>query len=64
VPHARTTVSFILLEIWLLIWLGTRLWQRAGETAWYQATQIPVETPIVAAPVGGEVTPGLAAGSQ
>jgi hypothetical protein len=29
-------VSFLLLQLILLSWLGTRLWQRASETLWYQ----------------------------
>jgi hypothetical protein len=28
--------SFLLSQLILLSWLGTRLWQRAGETIWYQ----------------------------
>lgn len=63
VPSPATGVSFVVLEVWMLLWLGTRLWQRAGETAWYQRTQIPVETTITAVPVTGEAAPGMAAGS-
>jgi hypothetical protein len=62
-PSAATGLSFVLLEIWMLLWLGTRLWQRAGETAWYQRTQIPAAiepvTPVMAA-TPGEPAPGLA----
>ncbi len=29
-------ISFLLGQAVLLIWLGTRLWQRASETVWYQ----------------------------
>ncbi len=61
VPSTRVGVSFVLLEIWMLLWLGMRLWQRAGETAWYQRTQIPADTPTVTAP---EAAPGMAMGSQ
>jgi hypothetical protein len=63
VPSNRVGLSFVLLEIWMLLWLETRLWQRAGETAWYQRTQIPVETTITAVPITGEAAPGMAAGS-
>jgi hypothetical protein len=28
--------SFLVTQLMLLSWLGTRLWQRAGETIWYQ----------------------------
>lgn len=64
VPSAATGASFVLLEIWMLLWLGTRLWQRAGETAWYQRTQIPVETPMAITPAPNETMPGMAMGSQ
>jgi len=64
VPSTRVGLSFVLLEIWMLLWLGTRLWQRAGETAWYQRTQVPkveVVTPtITSAPA--EPASGLATG--
>ena len=29
-------VSFLMGQVVLLVWLGTRLWQRAGEIVWYQ----------------------------
>lgn len=29
-------LSFLVTQLMLLIWLGTRLWQRASETIWYQ----------------------------
>ncbi|HLK32147.1 MAG TPA: hypothetical protein VKT29_03595 [Terriglobales bacterium] len=64
VPSGDTGLAFIVLEIWMLVWLGTRLWQRAGETAWYQRTQIPVGSPTVAVAAPGEAVPGMAAGSQ
>jgi len=35
-------VSFLMTQLMLLSWLGTRLWQRAGETLWYQR-RFPVE---------------------
>lgn len=63
VPSTRVGVSFVLLEVWMLLWLGTRLWQRAAETAWYQRTQIPspVESAISAfAAAPGEPAPGMA----
>jgi len=66
-PSAATGLSFVLLEIWMLLWLGTRLWQRAGETAWYQRTQIPAQMePIIPAAAGvpGEPATGLATGGQ
>ena len=63
VPSTRVGVSFVLLEIWMLLWLGTRLWQRAGETAWYQRSQIPAATPTVTEPTASEPMPGMAMGS-
>ena len=67
VPSAATGLSFVLLEIWMLLWLGTRLWQRAGETAWYQRTQIPAAiepvTPVIATPEGA-AAPGFATGNE
>jgi hypothetical protein len=35
VPPQAIGASFLLGELALLVWLGTRLWQRAGEIAWY-----------------------------
>jgi hypothetical protein len=64
VPAASVGISFVLLEIWMLLWLGTRLWQRAGETAWYQRTQVPAEMAAMPAVVAGDATPGMAVGSQ
>ena len=32
----RIGVSFLLTQLIVLSWLGTRLWQRASETIWYQ----------------------------
>ena len=66
-PSAATGLSFFLLEIWMLLWLGMRLWQRAGETAWYQRTQIPATiepvTPVLAGTPGGPAS-GFAIGNQ
>jgi hypothetical protein len=35
VPHEHMGLSFLLAQLTLLLWLGARLWQRAGETVWY-----------------------------
>jgi hypothetical protein len=60
VPSTSVGISFVLLEIWMLLWLGTRLWQRAGETAWYQRTQVPMRVePVTPAAAG---VPGMATG--
>ena len=36
VPHQHIGLSFLLGQIALLFWLAARLWQRAGETVWYE----------------------------
>ena len=38
-------VSFLLSQAVLLVWLGTRLWQRASETLWY-AQQFTAPAPV------------------
>jgi len=48
-------VSFLLTQLILLSWLGTRLWQRASETIWYQRRYAEVATepePAPAPPAG------------
>jgi len=42
-------VSFLLQQVVILIWLGTRLWQRASETIWYRRAY-PVTAPAIAPP--------------
>ncbi len=36
VPHEHIGLSFLLGQLSLLFWLAARLWQRAGETVWYE----------------------------
>ncbi len=36
VPSTAVLTSFFLLQVGMLLWLGTRLWQRSSETAWYR----------------------------
>jgi hypothetical protein len=36
IPPERVGLSFFVLETTLLWWAGTRLWQRASETVWYE----------------------------
>ncbi len=44
-------VAVIMLEVVLLWWVGTRLWQRASEVAWYQRHVIvPVAEPVQVVP--------------
>ncbi len=40
-------IAVVMLEIVLLWWVGTRLWQRAGEVAWYQRhVVVPAPSPV------------------
>jgi hypothetical protein len=57
IPGQRSGLSFLVCEVVLLWWLGTRLWQRASEVVWYQrhmvaaAAAVPVvETATVPGP--------------
>lgn len=55
-------VSFLLGQALVLLWLGTRLWQRAAETLWYQRqpARVPAPLPESQPPQPGEqLTPGL-----
>jgi hypothetical protein len=47
VPGRLPGVTFLLGEVCMLLWLATRLWQRAAEVAWYQRSHAaqPVVTP-------------------
>jgi hypothetical protein len=42
VPATAVGVSFVVLQLGVLLWIGTRLWQRAAETVWYQSTQVVI----------------------
>jgi len=35
-PGSRAGISFLMFELLMLWWIGTRLWQRASETVWYE----------------------------
>ena len=35
-PPTSTVVAFLLSQLMILFWIGTRLWQRASETLWYR----------------------------
>jgi hypothetical protein len=54
-------VSFLLSQAVLLVWLGTRLWQRASETLWYER-QFPLPVPMSSGPeaVAGGGSPQVA----
>jgi hypothetical protein len=44
----RSGLSFFVLEMVLLWWIGTRLWQRASETVWFMRYSVPsLTTPPV-----------------
>lgn len=49
IPATRFGLSFLILELTLLIWLATRLWQRASESAWYQRYEVanPPVAPVM-----------------
>ena len=61
IPGERIGTTFFLFEVLIAWWIGTRLWQRASETAWYEwhpeltmvATGVPnvLETPTPGLPV-------------
>jgi len=43
IPAERIGSTFFLFEVLLAWWIGTRLWQRASETVWYERhAEIPV----------------------
>jgi hypothetical protein len=46
IPGQRSGLSFFVLEVVLLWWIGTRLWQRAAETVWYLRNAQPVVADI------------------
>jgi hypothetical protein len=58
-----TGVAFFVAQLMILVWLGTRLWQRASETDWYrqyrvgQYAQLPMPTPN-ATPAAASEPPG------
>jgi hypothetical protein len=41
IPGQHSGLSFWMMEIVLLWWIGTRLWQRASETVWYLHYSMP-----------------------
>jgi len=53
-PAHLLAATFVLGELWMLIWLATRLWQRGGEVGWYQfnfAVPTPTVAPTIEVPV-------------
>lgn len=55
--------AFFLSQVMILFWIGTRLWQRAGEMQWYQKHQaalVPAPSyspPQVSAPASAPLSP-------
>jgi len=50
-PPQHFGITFLILELTLLWWAGTRLWQRATETVWYERRALlPVPIPIAPVP--------------
>ncbi len=63
IPSHRFGVTFVMWQVVILLWVGMRLWQRAGETIWYQRHRVIEPAPVaVAAPAAVE-TPAPAADS-
>jgi hypothetical protein len=46
-PPTAVPVTFVILELMMLVQLGTRLWQLAGMTTWYQRHPEPVPAVLV-----------------
>jgi len=46
----HSSLSFVMLELVLLWWVGTRLWQRASETVWYQRRVAALEPSLAFVP--------------
>jgi hypothetical protein len=60
IPAQHVGLSFLVWEVVLLWWTGTRLWQRASETVWYErrfAAPVAVESFCVPFPEPAPVGP-------
>lgn len=44
-PEA-TPLAFLLGQAMIVVWLGTRLWQRASETEWYKQYRVSLYQPV------------------
>jgi hypothetical protein len=54
IPHSAIAASFIISQLLIVFSLATRLWQRAGEMAWYEqhgAASVTVPIPVDDGPV-------------
>lgn len=60
-PHAATTVSFLVLQAVVLVHIALRLWQRAASVAWYERYGspqfVPAPDPAVAQPIAEPAPP-------
>lgn len=63
IPAQRVGLSFAVLEIALLWWIGTRLWQRASETVWYERLS-PAPAMMTAWPEPDVFAPSVPAASS
>lgn len=53
-PHRATAVSFVVLQVVILVHIALRLWQRAASVAWYERYSPPLFAPV-AAPIAQPV---------
>jgi hypothetical protein len=58
-PPARSSWTFLILELVILCGFGTRLWQRACEMIWYQRRFLAPLTAPIPAPVASPTSPLL-----
>ncbi|HUK88599.1 MAG TPA: hypothetical protein VLT85_13105 [Terriglobales bacterium] len=56
-PPERVGLAFLLGQAILIVWLGTRYWQRAAEALWFRE-HAPALLPAAAVPVPMEPAPG------
>jgi hypothetical protein len=42
----QTPIAFLLGQAMVVVWLGTRLWQRASETEWYKQYRVALYQPV------------------
>jgi len=56
IPGRHSVLSFVILEIVLLWWAGTRLWQRASEVLWYQRRVVALPPASVTQPVMPQIS--------
>jgi len=53
----NTPAAFLIGQIMIVFWVGTRLWQRAAETAWYKQYRLAYYAPVPMPPPA-PVAPG------